>query len=293
MKKGHRTSLAVGLAVLFLLIAFLLVPHFLKRDMSESASNPPDMSQSLPPGEQGGTSEAPAVASAGSTLAFTFDLDSSNPQGGSASEGADPGAKSARPEAPGAMAGAEAGGGTGGSNFGDVLLVGSTGSTMPFGVGPGGGGTGPGGGRGGDTGGGPGSTPPGNTGPSNDDGPLSNGPGGDEPQLVSDWQPPGGGVGGPIPGGGGPGGGPAGGGPGGGGPGGSGGPGGGPNGGVDDPDRFFPANDPGDSTGGPSIATPIPTGDGTVPVPPTAVLLVGGLGLLWGARKIGQAAKRS
>ncbi len=289
MRKGHRTRLAVGLAVLFLLIASVLGSRFLNRDVSGAASSHSELPQSTLAGDPGGAAETPAGASAGSTLAF--DLDSRR---GSGSEGTDAGSKDDRQQGQqttAAIGGSGAGEGTGGSNFGDVLFVGSTGMG-PFGGGPAGGpgsgpgGSGPAGGGEGDAGGGPGATPPGNGGPSNDDGPLSNGPGRDEPQLVSDWQPPGGGSGGPFPGGGGPGGG-----PGGGGRGGSGGPGGGPNGGVDDPDRFFPGNDPGDS-GGPSIATPISTSDGAVPVPPTVVLLVGGLGLLWGARKIGQAAKR-
>jgi hypothetical protein len=275
VRKGHRTSLAAGLAVLFLLIVSVLGSRFLNRDVSGAVSSDSDLPQSTLAGEPGGAAETPADASAGSTLAFTFDLDSSNPRRGSSSEGTDAGTKDDHQQVPqttAAIGGSGAGEGTGGGNFGDVLFVGSTG-IGPYGGGPAGGpgGSGPAGGGEGDAGG-PGATPPGNGRPSNDDGPLSNGPGRDEPQLVSDWQPPGGG---------------------GGGPGGSGGPGGGPNGGVDDLDRFFPGNDPGDSTGGPSIATPIPTSDGTVPAPPTVVLLVGGLGLLWGARKIGQVAKRS
>ena len=49
---------------------------------------------------------------------------------------------------------------------------------------------------------------------------------------------------------------------------------------VQDPDRFFSDNGPGGNGDGPSNTTPIPTSNGSVPAPPSIVLMIGGVGLL-------------
>ena len=311
MKKSHRTGLVIALALLCLVITAMLLSHFFTRGMPGTVATLPAATEPT----AGAANDESAGAPSSSTLAFNLDLDSGGLRDGMKSDrlrGIPTG---------GDVGGSENGAGSGGSNFGDVLFVGTNGNGgfTPFGGGTGGwfGGIGSGGpGSGGPgSGGGPGGGGPGNgNGPSGNNGPFSNGPSNDDPHFVGDNPPFGGGNGngpiGPIAGGGGPGGGSGSGGPGGGGSGNGGGPGdGGPGtggspgtggngsgggpGGIQDPDRFFSDNGPGGNGDGPSNTTPIPTSNGSVPAPPSIFLVIGGVGLLLGAAKLRRPGNRS
>lgn len=287
MTKAHWAGLAVGVGLLLLLIVSQGGSRVVTHGAPGIAAGNADATQATSPGEPGEAGEPSAGDPATSALAFNAQL------GAAGSPGAITGGHQQGPRTASGMVGSESGQGSGASSFGDVLFTstatGSGGGFSSFrgSEGSGGGSGGPGGG----------STPPGNgAGPLNQNGPFSNEPGDDGGGFLSDPPPAVGGNGplGPFAGGGGPGGGPGnGGGPGhGGGPGNGGGPanGGGPGG---DPARFFTGGEPGGSEGGPSITPPTQTSAGTVPAPPTLILLVvGGVGLLLGA-KLQRPAKRS
>jgi hypothetical protein len=307
LKKSHRTGLVIALALLCLVITAMLLSHFFTRGMPGTVASLPAATEPT----AGAANDESAGAAGSSTLAFNLDLDSGGLRDGMKSDrlrGIPTG---------GGVGGSENGAGAGGSNFGDVLFVGTNGNGgfTSFGGGTGGwfGGIGSGGLG---SGGGPGGGGPGNgNGPSGSNGPFSNRPSNDDPLFVGDNPPLRGGNGngpiGPIAGGGEPGGGGSGsggpggggsgngGGPGGGGPGTDGSPGAGGNGsgggpgGIQDPDRFFSDNDPGGNGDGPSNTTPIPTSNGSVPAPPSIVLMIGGVGLLLGAAKLRRPGNRS
>ncbi|HKX06475.1 MAG TPA: hypothetical protein VJX71_28565, partial [Methylomirabilota bacterium] len=175
-----------------MLIATMLLSHFFKPGMPGAVASLLAATEPAAPAESGANDES-AGAPGSSTLAFNLDL---NPGGLQDGMNGDP------PRgipAGGGIGGSEDGAGAGGSNFGDVLFVGTNGNGgfTPFGGGAGGW---PGGISSGGSGGGPGGGGPGNgNGPSGDNGPFSNGPSNDDPHFVGDNPPSGGGNGsGPI-----------------------------------------------------------------------------------------------
>jgi hypothetical protein len=264
VRNGRRTRLAIAMALLFLLIAFLVGLEFLTRGASGFPDSQHGSSELMISNgnDHGKTSGPPEGVAGASTHAFTHDFDGVDSLGASGSRdgyskivGDQPGSKTT-------------GAGTGSGNPAGVGDFGLAGGPVTSGGG----------------------------GSSNSHGPGSGDPKAGAAPFVSVGQPsPGGGSGGPFSGGGGTGG--------SGGPGGSGSPGGprgssgsggssgtggfgGPGGGIHETALLFTGMDLG---GGPSYTGPNPTSVATVPEPPTIILIIAGVGLVWGAMKIRRA----
>ena len=81
MKKMHRRGLAVGLGLVFLLIASLFGSRVLTHGAPGIVANNSDTPQPTSPAEPGGTGEGSAGAPAPSGLAFNVQLDSAGSTG--------------------------------------------------------------------------------------------------------------------------------------------------------------------------------------------------------------------
>ncbi len=255
MRKGRRTRLAIGLALLFLLMASLLVSEFLARGASGLPGSQPGSSQlTTSEGNDQGEPSGPAGGAAGaSKLAFTHDFDGVDSLGASGSRddystivGGQPGSEPTAVGDLGPAGGSVAAGGSGNSSSHDPSSGDPRAGAAPIGGygGPfwGGGGTGGSGGPGGSGG--------------------TSGTGG-----PSGWSGSGGSSGADGF--------------------------GGPGGKIHKPALFFTGTELGGGEGGdPSHTAPIPTSVATVPGPPTIILVVAGVGLLWSTRKLRRARCR-
>jgi hypothetical protein len=263
VRKGHRTRRSIGLALLFLLIASLLGLQFLTRGASGLPDPQPGSSQrTTTKGTDHGPANGPVAGAAGaSTLAFTHDFDGVHSLGASGSR-----------DDYSQLVGGQSDSETRGAGVGSGNLAGA-----------------------GDVGPAGGSPTSGGSGNLKSDDPGSSVPGTGATPFVPGWQSsPGGAYGGPFGGGGGAGGsgGPRGaGGPSGpsgssgsGGSSGAGGP-GGRDGKIPEAELFLTGTDLGGGEGG-DPAAPIPSSVATVPGPPTILLVVAGVGMLWGTTKV-------
>jgi hypothetical protein len=272
VRKGHRTRRAIGLALLFVLVVSLLGFEFLTRGASGLPGDQPGSSQlTTSTGHDQGEANGPAGGAAGaSTHTFTHDVEGVHSLGASGSWDDDS-----------RIGGDQRSSGTTGAGAGSGNLTGSGD------VGPGGG------------------SASGGSGTSNSHDPgSSNQPGGGAP-FTSVWQSSsGGGSGGPFWGGSGTGGSGGSGGAGSGGTGGASGPSGfggsggaggvrGPSGKFPETELVFTGADLGSGEGGdPANTGPIPTSVATVPGPPTIILVVAGVGMLWGTTKVRRVRHR-
>src|ERR1700687_3118809 len=112
----------------------MLLSHFFTRGMPGTVASLPAATEPTAPSESGAANDESAGAPSSSTLAFNLDLDSGGLRDGMKSDrlrGIPTG---------GGVGGSENGAGAGGSNFGDVLFVGTNGNGgfTPFGGGTGG-----------------------------------------------------------------------------------------------------------------------------------------------------------